>query len=287
MGTVPTESTAECARADASRLDEAVAFARACVRVSLLAVWTLGCFGARLVVLPVAVVSGDGERRLRGAVLRAWGRGVCRIVNARVNVQGPIPTGPFILVSNHLSFFDVIVYARLLGCVFVSMAEVGQWPLVGTLARGLNTVFINRARRRDVARVNGLIAVDLSRGDGVLIFPESTTSYGDTVLPFYSALLQPAVERQQPVHYAAISYVTRPGEDSVEHAICWVDDTPFAVQAFRLLRLTRFDVCVRFGDAPIAALDRKHLATSLHTAVVALQHGDEATISERKRGAEH
>lgn len=271
MGTVPTERAADCVRGDVSRMAEVVAVARACFRILLLSVWTLGCFGARIAVLPAAFVSADAERRMRGAVLRAWGRGVCRIVRARVNVRGPLPAAPFILVSNHLSFFDVIVFARLVGCVFVSMAEVSHWPLVGTLARALNTVFIDRARRRDVARVNSLIAGVVKRGNGVIIFPESTTSYGDTVLPFYGALLQPAVVLQRPVHYAAISYETLTGEDSAEHAICWVDDTPFAVQAFRILRLRRFEVFVTFGEEPVVARDRKVLAEALRTAVAALR----------------
>ncbi|MCC6155000.1 MAG: 1-acyl-sn-glycerol-3-phosphate acyltransferase [Candidatus Hydrogenedentes bacterium] len=271
MGTVPTERAAECARGDVSRLGEAAALARVCLRILLLSGWTLGCFGARIAALPVAFVNGDAERRMRGVVLRTWGRGVCWIVGAQVNVFGPLPREPFFLVSNHLSFFDVIVYARLLGCVFVSMAEVGAWPLVGTLARGLNTVFIDRARRRDVARVNAQISGVVSRGNGVLIFPESTTSYGDTVLPFYGALLQPAVAMQMPVHYAAISYATPTGEDSAEHAICWVDDTPFAVQAFRILRLRRFEVFVTFGDEPVVAENRKVLADALHTAVAELR----------------
>ncbi|MCC6798426.1 MAG: 1-acyl-sn-glycerol-3-phosphate acyltransferase [Candidatus Hydrogenedentes bacterium] len=199
-------------------------------------------------------------------------------MRARVKVRGPLPVAPFILVSNHLSFFDVIIYARLLGCVFVSMAEVGAWPLVGTLARGLNTVFIDRARRRDVARVNSLIAGVVARGNGLTIFPESTTSYGDVVLPFHAALLQPALAMAKPVHCAAISYQTPRGEDSAAYAICWVDDTPFAVQAFRLLRLKRFEVNVRFGDEPIAAPDRKQLAKQLHSAVVTLKD-QRATIA--------
>ena len=100
-----------------------------------------------------------------------------------------------------------------------------------------------------------------------MIFPESTTTYGDTLLPFRAALLQPAVDLRLPVHYAAIAYTTPADGPRAEDVICWVDDTPFAVHAFRLLRLRAFDVVVVIGDLPIVGTDRRQLASSLHAAV--------------------
>jgi hypothetical protein len=80
-------------------------------------------------------------------------------------------------------------------------------------------------------------------------------------------LLQPAIDLRRPVHYAAISYAAAPGQASGGHAICWVDDTPFATHALRLLRLRRFDVTVTFGASPLIENDRKLLATALHSAI--------------------
>jgi 1-acyl-sn-glycerol-3-phosphate acyltransferase len=243
------------------------------LRVIFLFFWTIGCFTARVAVFPLVPINAVAERTLRSRILRAWAAGVCAIMNARITVHGPVPQAAFYLVSNHLSYVDVIVFARILGCVFVSMAEVDKWPLVGTLARGLNTLFIDRTRRRDTARVNHAIRATLSKGHGLLVFPESTTTYGDTVLPFHGALLQPAIDAQRPVHYAAISYATQPGTASPEPAICWVDDTPFATHALRLLRVRGFNVNVVFGERPLIETDRKRLAASLHAAVLHLVQG--------------
>lgn len=255
--------------------ENAAAWARVCLRIPALFFWTMAWYGLRMAALPLAAVNAPAERALRRHILRAWARGVCAIVRARVTVRGAAPAAPFVLVSNHLSYFDPIVYARVLGCVFVSMAEVGAWPLVGVLARSVNTLFIDRKRRRDAARVNGELRAVMDNGHGVLVFPESTTSYGDTVLPFHGALLQPAVERGMPVHFAAIAYATPPAGPSAEHAICWVDDTPFAVHALRLLRLRRFVVTVTFGAAPVVDPDRKRLAAVLQTQVGELVRGRE------------
>ena len=230
----------------------------------------MGWFFVRMAVAPVALVRVRVEQRLRVAILRMWARGVCSILGVRVTVCGPLPTAPRFVVSNHLSYLDVIVYIRLLGCVFVSMAEVDGWPLIGTLARGVNTVFINRKRRRDVVRVNAEIMRAIRRGNGIMAFPESTTTFGDTLLPFRSALLQPAVELKIPIHYAAIAYATPRDGPRAEDSVCWVDDTPFAVHALRLLRLRWVDATVTFGGAPITGTDRRQLGSSLHDAVKGL-----------------
>ncbi len=267
MGTKQTENSVETHAGSAPVFDEGVGRPRMVARIVFLFFWTLGCFGARLAVLPVAVIRASTGRRLRTAVLRAWAAGVCAVMSARITVRGTPPQPPFFLVSNHLGYFDTIVYARLLGCVFVSMSEIGAWPLIGTLARGLDTVFIDRKRRHDTARANNEIRRTIEKGHGLLLFPESTTTYGDKLLPFHGPLLQPAIGLGRPVHFAAISYATPPGQPSAGHAICWVDDTPFATHALRLLRLRRFDVTVTFGPSPLIENDRKLLATALHTAV--------------------
>ncbi|HRK35448.1 MAG TPA: lysophospholipid acyltransferase family protein, partial [Candidatus Hydrogenedentes bacterium] len=241
--------------------------ARLIVRVVALAAWTAWLFAIRVLAACLALFSPDIERRVRGVIFRAWARGACAIAGARITVTGTPPSSPYLLVSNHLSYFDTFVYARLLGCVFVSMVEVDRWPLFGRLARGMNTVFIDRNMRRDAMRVNEIIGTRLRRGEGILVFPESTTTYGDRVLPFKPALLEPAIVAELPVHHATISYSAPAGEATPEEAICWVDDTPFLKHAMKLLALRRFYVSVTFGEAGIVAADRKALAAALQDAI--------------------
>lgn len=272
MSNIPTESTAEL-DTTLTLVEDAAQRVRASVRAFVIGVWTVALFGVRLAVAPVALFNKAAERALRRRILQAWAWGVCGIVRARVTVRGKAPGAPFVLVSNHLSYFDVIVFSRLLGAVFVSMMEVNTWPIIGLLARGLNNLFIDRKKRRDASRVNSEIADVVQKGHGLVLFPESTTTYGDKLLPFHGALLQPAVDLKMPVHYAAISYATAPGDIGAEYSICWVDDTPFATHAFRLLRLRQFDVTVEFGNSPVIVHNRKQLAARLHSAVDALLCG--------------
>src|SRR5262249_23665676 len=73
--------------------------------------------------------------------------------------------------------------------VFVAKQEVARWPLFGLLARLQRTVFVDRARRQKTREVNAEIATRLTGGDPVVLFGEGTSSDGNRVLAFRSALI--------------------------------------------------------------------------------------------------
>ena len=100
----------------------------------------------------------------------------------------------------------------------------------------------------------------LSRGSGVIVFPEATSSQGAEILPFKPSLFEVAIEAEIPVSYAAIQYVT-PQESPPAHlAVCWWGDMGLLSHAACLLTLPSVEAKVRFGEEPLAAEDRKQLA---------------------------
>ena len=80
--------------------------------------------------------TGTGQWRTR--VFHAWGRTMARLLGMRVRIDGKPPDAPFVLVSNHLGYVDVILLASALRCVFVSKADVKDLPLVGRLCTSVN-----------------------------------------------------------------------------------------------------------------------------------------------------
>ena len=98
-----------------------------------------------------------------------------------------------LLVANHISWLDILVMHAARYCRFVSKADVKRWPLIGTLATGGGTIYIERESRRDALRVVHHMAESLKRGEVVAVFPEGTTSDGLALLPFHGNLIQAAI----------------------------------------------------------------------------------------------
>jgi len=185
----------------------------------------------------------------------------------RIEIRGEPPRPPFFLVSNHLSYVDIIAYAACLECVFISRNDIADWPGVGALAHTVGTIFINREKLLDIPRVIGEINEALDEGQGVILFPEGTSGAGDRIMPFHPSLLDPAAKANYPVSFASISYRTPPDETPAYLAISWWGDMTFRPHAKEMLKLSRFDAFITFGSHAIRSDDRKALAKSLWNAV--------------------
>lgn len=209
----------------------------------------------------------DADRAWRDRIFRLWARTMCRIIGMRVHVVGQPPEPPCMLVTNHLGYVDIVLLASHLPAVFVSKAEVAGWPLMGAAAKSVGTVFIDRARHRDLYPAIEQIERALANGNGVVLFAEGTSSNGAAVLPMKPSLLQVPAAQGTPVHYAAISYATPEGEPAASEAVCWWNESPFFGHLLGLLRLTGFDARLHFGDEAIVESDRKRLAGRLHAAI--------------------
>ncbi len=240
---------------------------RVAVRLIGLSLLTLSQFLLWVGVLPFVVRFPATADRWRHFNFGLWSRGVLRLVGARLRIRGTPPEPPFFLVSNHLSYLDIVVLASCLDAVFVAKAEIGRWPIVGFLCRCMQIIFIDRSSRRDIPRVLVLIDSALQRHQGIVVFPEGTSSDGSTVGSFRPSLLETAARTGRPVSYASLSYDTPEGEDPAHLAICWWGDMPFLSHLLKLLALRRFRITLVFGEERIQDGDRKRLAERLREAV--------------------
>ncbi len=234
-----------------------------------LIIWVLMMYAIRLACMPIRLISKSADARSRRAVLRLFSKGVLAILGMRIDVQGRPPAMPYLLVSNHLAAVDIFVLGSLLGPIFISQGDVAHWPLVGLVARSGDTIFIDRTRLRDIVRVNQLIADKLRGGEGIVFFPESTTSEDGRLLPFKTALFEAPVQAKLPVHYMSLSYAAPPGGPSALEAIVWRDPVSFFGHFLRIAALPRSKAIVVFGEQPIAGDDRRVLARKLQEAIEA------------------
>src|SRR5581483_11833127 len=120
-------------------------------------------------------------------------RQVCRIVGIRLNVEGGIAREHGVLiVSNHVSWLDITVLSAVAPVSFVAKQEVASWPFVSWLAKLQRSVFVDRTRRSEAGDKANEILNRLEAGDHIVLFAEGTSSDGNSVVPFKTALFAAA-----------------------------------------------------------------------------------------------
>lgn len=229
---------------------------------------TLLCYLLALVATFLGLFSRRFAVRGQGWAYQLWSRSLCSILGVRVRASGRVPLAPFLLVSNHLSYIDILILGTKLPCVFVAKAEIDGWPIFGAICRSVSTIFVDRRMKRKLPETLRRIEEALDADQGVVIFPEGTSGPGDAVLPFRSSLLELAAGVGRPVHHVTINYTVPAGEMAPHLSVGWWGDMPLGEHLKNFLALSRVDAALDFGDAPVAAEERKRLTSDLHREVV-------------------
>lgn len=191
-------------------------------------------------------------------------------VNA--DLRGSLPTSG-LLVTNHVSFLDIIFLGSLSPMIFVSKSEVANWPLVGSIATCAGTLYVERSRRADVSRVNVNLKRALEADILVTLFPEGTSSDGSHILPFQTSLLQPAVDVEATVTPGFLKYTGEDGQRADD--IAYFGDRDLGPCLMALLKRRRTTASLHCGMPFRSAVSRKLLTTSLHSEVIRLSGGFE------------
>jgi len=202
--------------------------------------------------------------------VQAWSSAMLLRLGVTLEVRGTPPAiGPMLLVCNHVSWLDITVLHAAHHCRFVSKADVGRWPIVGRLATGVGTLFIERASRRDAMRVVHDMVQALRNDDILMVFPEGTTGDGAALLPFHANLIQAALSAPAPVQPVALRYLDPQGNTS--QAASYIGDESLLGSIWRLLQARGLRAVVCFGQAQQSdGRDRRSWARDLRAQVARL-----------------
>jgi lyso-ornithine lipid O-acyltransferase len=221
---------------------------------------------------------------LRRRIPSRYHRIVCRVLGVRITAIGRrIDERPLLIVSNHVSWLDICVITAAAPVVFVAKREVSTWPVLGLLARLQRSVFVDRTRPQKTAAVNSEIARRLADGDPVVLFGEGTSSDGNRVLAFRSALIGSARDalaetgqtRQvwiQPLSIAYTAMLGLPLGRQNRNQVAWYGGMSLWPHLQHLVARGAVDVRLSWGE-PIAydeMSDRKAVARRLEQEVRAL-----------------
>ncbi|HEX8286469.1 MAG TPA: lysophospholipid acyltransferase family protein [Pyrinomonadaceae bacterium] len=236
---------------------------RAAVRYVLFVISTLGLYA----IWFVGNIFIPNKQLWRQVIFHKWARSFVRISQMKIEVIGNKPQVPFFLVCNHLSYTDVPALRTVVEGVFVAKGEIESWFLAGKIVRDMGTIFINRQNRRDIPRAGREIIKRLNGGEGVIVFPEGTSTKGEEILPFNSSFLEFAAQTDLPVSYASIMYKTPINEPTASESVCWWDEKSFGEHLWYLFQLKEYTAIINFGDEPIQNPNRKILARELREKV--------------------
>ncbi|KAB8195344.1 1-acyl-sn-glycerol-3-phosphate acyltransferase [Nonomuraea phyllanthi] len=215
----------------------------------------------------------------RAPLTMTWARMLVRALGVTIRLTGDEEqahgrAGGALVVANHVSWLDPLVVAATVPSRPLAKREIGEWPVIRTLAAGSGALFIDRERLSALPSAVAAVADALRAGDTVIAFPEGTTWCGRGMGHFRPAVFQAAVDAGAAVRPAVLRY--REGTATSTRA-CYVGDDSLLASLLRVAA-TR-DLAVEMtllspvrpgpagGSRARAALARTELARTAETTV--------------------
>jgi 1-acyl-sn-glycerol-3-phosphate acyltransferase len=153
----------------------------------------------------VLVIPGTRRRR---AVARAMSRTFFLLAGMRLTVKGAdhLPEGQCVVVSNHASYLDGVVFTAALPAQFsfVIKREMNGVPLAGLLLRRLGSHFVERFNRNRGAADARRVLRDAINGNSLAFFPEGTFTTIPGLLKFHTGAFTTAIRAGCPIVPATV-----------------------------------------------------------------------------------
>jgi 1-acyl-sn-glycerol-3-phosphate acyltransferase len=212
-----------------------------------------------LILIPYQAFNLRFDRKAKKTFPWRYHRFMAKLFGVRITTIGhsAIDEG-VLIVANHTSWLDIIIFSSLGPVSFVAKSEVATWPLFSTLAKLQRTVFVERARRSATGEARDQIRDRLLAGDTLILFPEGTSNDGNKVLPFKSALMGAAEARVndgnggsrpvrvQPISTAYVSLHGIPMGRENRPLYAWYGDMELVPHLWEALLTGPIDVVVEF-----------------------------------------
>ena len=224
------------------------------------------------------LITRPRTRAERAAWLSRFCNRVLGAMGVSYSTLGPVPASGAV-ISNHLTYLDILLHSALRPCVFVSKAELRKTPLLGWMSMMSGTVYVARGAGGSAAKAAEGMAKGFRDGLPVVFFPEGTTGVGDEpAMSFRSGLIAQTIAAQEPMVAAFVHYDLTPGDlalgKTARNSIHWGPEG-LVDNIWKFLDLHGVHATVRFAEHPIvfspeAVANRKIAAEEARKAVVEL-----------------
>ncbi len=219
-------------------------------------------------------ISKIDERYLGDYSLFArWVEDLTYSMNTELTVTGCKMNEAGFFVSNHISWLDTIILSHIQPISFIARHDLEHWPLLGTFTKRMQSVYIDRRNKFHAYRSIPALEKRLLEGRSVHVFPESTTSDGLGVLPFYPMFFEAAVRTGKKVQAVAIRYKDGHGKALTEPA--FINDDSFLDTLERILKVKRvYAHCHFFEPLDATKINRKELCRITKNQIESFIHSD-------------
>jgi 1-acyl-sn-glycerol-3-phosphate acyltransferase len=219
--------------------------------------------------------SGKELRAFQNRLTQRLARTGLAVLGIRLEVKGAEnwrTDRHYLVVSNHLSYLDVMLFAAFRPMCFVSTVEVHRTPVLGHLARAAGCIFVERRSRDNIRGEIESIAGALRDGHDMIFFPEGTSTNGSSVLPFKRPFFAPAIHAGVPVLPAVVQPLAINGHavtSANRDLLCWYADMEFAPHLWKLAGLRRVRYALKIlPEIPVeAGTEREELVQRAQSAI--------------------
>jgi 1-acyl-sn-glycerol-3-phosphate acyltransferase len=181
-----------------------------------------------------------------------------------------------LVVSNHLSYLDIINISSLFPSLYITSVEVERTFFLGFMAKMGGSLFVERRSKSKLLEEIDRIAGVLRSGNTITLFPEGTSSNGDTVLPFKGALFSTAEKARIPIQPICVKYTSIAGKPVTANNrdfVYYYGDHYFFPHLSKLFLVNDIQVTITFlPQIDIAASDRKDLVAQVHSVILNTYH---------------
>lgn len=225
-------------------------------KLLLLVLWVL------LIYPPAWLAYRFKKNELRDRLRQTLSRGTLVILGIKLEVVGELDeTRPLLLVTNHVSYLDIILLSSCTNARFTPKSEIEKWPFFGTLSKVANSVFIDRSAGK-VGEMKERLTQALSMGKPLCLFPEATTGDGIRMHDFKPAFFSLAAEgvAVQPaaLHYQRIGGL--PIDSTQWPMLAWYGDMDLVPHVWQLMCMPGIRAQLTFLPVQKGSADRKELA---------------------------
>lgn len=193
-------------------------------------------------------------KRILNMLVSFFSKMILYVANVKVRIDGieNAQEQNYFIVSNHLSYIDILAMSYFFSSSYVTSMEMKETPVLGQITTLAGCVFVERRNKKNIQNEIREIKEALAHGLNVVVFPEATSTNGEMVIPFKRSMFEATIEGKSKILPLTLEYQKINGKIvdlSNRDSLFWYGDMDFAPHFFDFCKLKSVEVCLHVNPA--------------------------------------